>query len=173
MKKIIVILIIMFSAAGFFITGLSALSGETEIDRIRLTDQDIPEGFRYGIIPDFAHGLLKENPWLLDNNAMKKLTHRIYPGAEYTRMSSVHMTILAKKENPYGDDIVCYIFKFRDGKSAKEELSKLNEYSGYNSDRSIVLEKNNMAVFLLVDSTKDYDHIMAISRNIQSRLDNL
>lgn len=52
-------------------------------------------------------------------------------------------------------------------KIGQEEIVKLNEFTGYNSDRSIVLEKGNIAVFLLVDSTKDYPHIQNISESIR------
>ncbi|HPS58174.1 MAG TPA: hypothetical protein PK514_08715 [Spirochaetota bacterium] len=152
---------------------LSAVSGIQAVETIRLSDSDIPEGYRYGIIPDFASGLLKSNPWMLDPGAKKKLAHRIYPGAEYTKISSIHMTILAANANPYGDDIVCYIFMFNDEKSAKEEMIKLNEYTGYNSDRSIVLEKGNIAVFLFVDNTKDYPLIQAISESIKIKMDSI
>ena len=151
----------------------SAVSGIQAVETIRLSDSDIPEGYRYGIIPDFASGLLKSNPWMLDPAAKKKLAHRIYPGAEYTRISSIHMTILAANSNPYGDDIVCYIFMFNDEKSTKEEMIKLNEYTGYNSDRSIVLEKGNIAVFLFVDNVKDYPHIQVISESIKRKMDSI
>lgn len=173
MKKRLVTLFIILFAAVFYISNSSALSDTQTVDTIRLSDNEIPEGYRYGIIPDFASGLLKSNPWMLDPAAKKKLAHRIYPGAEYTKISSIHMTILAPNSNPYGDDIVCYIFMFNDEKSTKEEMVKLNEYSGYNSDRSIVLEKKNIAVFLFVDSTKDYPHIQAISESISKKLDSI
>lgn len=173
MKKRLVILIITIATAGFFISNLAAFSGQIEIEKIKLTDKDIPDGFRYGIIPDFASGLLKANPWVLDQNAMKKLTHRIYPGAEYAKISSIHMTILASNENPYGDDIVCYIFTFKDQESAKTETEKLNEYVSYNSDRAITLEKENIAIFLFVDNIKDYPYIKTLSETMRARLDSL
>ncbi|HQO39803.1 MAG TPA: hypothetical protein PK986_04975 [Spirochaetota bacterium] len=171
-KRLLTLFIILFSAF-FYINSSSAVSDVEVVNTIRLAETDIPEGYRYGIIPDFAAGLLKSNPWMLDPAAKKKLAHRIYPGAEYTRISSLHMTILATDTNPYGDDIVCYIFMFNDEKSAKDEIIKLNEYCGYNSDRSIVLEKNNIAVFLLVDSTKDYPHIRTISESMRNKLDSI
>ena len=173
MKKRLLTLFIMLLSAIIYINSSSALSGIDAVESIRLSESDIPEGYRYGIIPDFASGLLKSNPWMLDPAAKKKLAHRIYPGAEYLKISSIHMTILAPNSNPYGDDIVCYIFMFNDEKSAKEEIVKLNEFTGYNSDRSIVLEKGNIAVFLLVDSTKDYPHIQNISESIRKKMDSI
>lgn len=149
------------------------MSGIQAVESIRLTESDIPEGYRYGIIPDFASGLLKSNPWMLDPAAKKKLAHRIYPGAEYTKIESLHMTILAANSNPYGDDIVCYIFVFNDEKSTKEEMAKLTEYTGYNADRSILLEKRNIAVFLFVDSTRDYPLIQDMSESIKIKMDSI
>lgn len=171
MKKRLFILALMLCAAGFYLNSFSAVSGTQAMEMIRLTDADIPEGYRYGIIPDFASGLLKANPWMLDSAAKKKLAHRIYPGAEYTKISSIHMTILASAGNPYGDDIVCYIFMYNNEKSAKEEMAKLNEYTGYNSDRAITLEKGNIAVFLFVDNVKNFSDIQAISESIRKKMD--
>lgn len=173
MKKKLLTLSITILSAFLYINSSSAVSDVQIVDTIRLTETDIPEGYRYGIIPDFAAGLLKSNPWMLDAAAKKKLAHRIYPGAEYTRISSLHMTILATDADPYDDDIVCYIFMFNDEKSAKDEMIKLNEYCGYNSDRSIVLEKKNIAVFLFVDSIKDYPHIQTISESIRKKMDSI
>ncbi len=173
MKKKLVIFIIALSSAGLFISNLKALSGQASIESIRLTETEIPQGYRYGIIPDFASDLLKGNPWTLDQNAMKKMAPRIYPGAEYGKIASIHMTILATTDNPYGDDIVCYIFTFKDSKSAKEEMAKLKEYAGFNSDRSIVLEKGNISIFLIVDNVKDYSYIKSISEVLQEKLNSL
>lgn len=171
-KRLLTLFIILFSAF-FYINSSSAVSDIKAVESIRLSESDIPEGYRYGIIPDFASGLLKSNPWMLDPAAKKKLAHRIYPGAEHTRIASIHMTILAANANPYGDDIVCYIFMFNDEKSTKEEMAKLVEYNGYNSDRSIVLEKGNIAVFLFVDNTKDYPLIQAMSESIKIKMDSI
>lgn len=173
MKKRLLTLFIILFCAIFYINSSSAVTGIQAVESIRLSDSDIPEGYRYGIIPDFASGLLKSNPWMLDDAAKKKLAHRIYPGAEYTKISSLHMTILAANANPYGDDIVCYIFMFNDQKSAADEMVKLNEYTGYNSDRSIVMEKGNIAVFLFVDNTRDYPYIQAISESIRKKMDSI
>ena len=151
----------------------SALSGQQAMELIRLSESDIPEGYRYGIIPDFASGLLKSNPWMLDPAAKKKLAHRIYPGAEYTRISSIHMTILASRDNPYGDDIVCYIILFKNGKQAKTEMEKLSAYSGFNTDRTILLSRDNLAVFLLVDDVDHFHLIRQMADGIQCRLNEL
>jgi hypothetical protein len=61
---------------------------------------------------------------MMDRPAIKKLTARIYPGGDYNRIRGMHMTIMSRKKNPYGDDIVCYIILYKDASSAKEELKK-------------------------------------------------
>ena len=143
------------------------------IDIVKLNESDIPEGYRYGIIPGFAKNMLKDNPWNLDQNALSRFAPRIYPGADSRSMAHVHMTIVASEKNPYDDDIVCYIFLYKDKKSAEMEIAKLTEFVGYNSDRGIVLSRENLAVYLLVDHINEYKHIDAISRNIQTRMDSL
>lgn len=141
------------------------------IEKVKPGNEDIPAGFVIGQIPGFAKNLLKSNPWNFDHTAIKKMTGRIYPGGEYTKVADIHMTILAKQKNPYGDDIVCYVMVFRDKRSATEELIKLGEYVNNNRDRSILLEKENIAVYMLVDSVEDYPYLQTISEKIQKKLD--
>lgn len=156
-----------------FIASTKAMYSSSVIDKVKPGNTDIPSGFVIGQIPGFAKNLLKSNPWNFDHDAIRKMTGRIYPGGEYTKISDIHMTILAKQRNPYGDDIVCYVMLFRDKNSAIEELSKLNEYVKNNSDRSILLEKENLAVYLCVDNVEDYPHIKTISENLQKKIDTL
>jgi hypothetical protein len=44
---------------------------------------------------------------------------------------------------------------------------------GYNRDRAIVIEKKNLAVYLHVDSVKDFEHIRELSETIKKRLETL
>ena len=71
------------------------------IDKIKITNNDIPEGFVFGKVPKFARKVLKNNPWMLDKSAVRKLTNRIYPGGNYATISKIHMTIIAKEKKPY------------------------------------------------------------------------
>lgn len=173
MKKITFLIIAAVTFTAVFIGSSTAMYSSSVIEKIKPTASEIPDGYMFGQVPEFARGLLKNNPWTLDQAAIKKLTNRIYPGGEYTKVSDLHMTIITSKRNPYGDDIMCYIFIYKNEKATKEEMAKLHEHVGYNSDRAIVLEKNNLAVYLCVDSTKDFDHIKGISETIQKRLDSL
>lgn len=173
MKKIKTMVILFFLSICFFLSSSAAMYSNSVIEIVKLNDSDIPAGYRYGIIPEFAKNMLKNNPWDLDQNAMSRFASRIYPGADSRSMAHVHMTIIASEKNPYDDDIVCYVFLYKDKKSAEQEIAKLTEFVGYNSDRGIVLSKENLAVYLLVDHIKEYKHIDMISRNIQKRIDTL
>lgn len=173
MKKIKTLTIISFLSIFFLLNSSSAMFSNSVIDIIKPNESDIPAGYRFGIIPQFAKNMLKENPWNLDQNALGRFAHRIYPDADHRRMSSVHMTIIANEKNPYDDDIVCYIFLYRDKKSAESEIEKLTRFVEFNNDRGIVLSRENLAVYLLVDHIKEFSHIEKISRNIQKRIDSL
>jgi hypothetical protein len=173
MKRHSLLAISIFTIVTVFIGSTSTMYSSSIIEKIKPTMEEIPEGYMFGQVPGFAQSLLKTNPWNLDQAAIKKLTNRIYPGGEYTKVSDLHMTIIANKRNPYGDDIVCYIFIFKNEKSAQEELIKINEHVGYNRDRAIVIEKKNLAVYLHVDSVKDFEHIRELSETIKKRLETL
>jgi len=173
MKRHSLIAISIITVVSVFIGSTTTMYSSSIIEKIKPTTTEIPEGYMFGQVPDFAQSLLKTNPWNLDQAAIKKLTNRIYPGGEYTKVSDLHMTIITNKKNPYGDDIVCYIFVFKNEKSAQEELIKLNEHVGYNSDRSIIIEKKNLAVYLCVDSVRDFEHIKGMSEIIKKRLETL
>lgn len=173
MKRHSLIIISFITFVSIFISSTTAMYSSSIIEKIRPTSEEIPDGYMFGKVPGFAQSLLKDNPWNLDQAAIKKMANRIYPGGEYSKITDLHMTIIANKKNPYGDDIICYIFIYKNEKSAQEELSKLNEYVGYNKDRSIVIGKNNLAVYFCVDSTKDYEYIQAMSEAVQKKLDTL
>jgi hypothetical protein len=60
---------------------------------------------------------------------------------------------------------------FRDSTSARREIAKLNEYAGYNRDRALVISRDNLAVFMHVDSVENFHYLTALSGIIQARLD--
>ncbi len=145
----------------------------TIIDQIRLAVGDIPQGFVYGNIPPFAQRVLRENPWKFDRAAIKRLTREIYPDGDPGRVSDIHMTILTRPATPFGDDIVCYIIVYNDMASAKNEIKKITDFVGYNSDRAIVSVRENVVVFLHVDDVDDFPVIREMMEKIGGRLDNL
>ena len=173
MKKHKSLVISLITILSVFISSTTAMYSSSIIEKLKPTSEEIPAGYMFGQVPGFAQNLLKTNPWSLDEAAIKKLTNRIYPGGEYSKVSDLHMTIITNKKNPYGDDIVCYIFVFKNEKAAQEELIKLSEHVGYNSDRSIVIEKKNLAVYFCVDSTKDFEYIQALSEAMKKKLESL
>jgi len=173
MKKIKSLTIISFLSIFFFLNSSNAMYSNSVINLIKPDVSDIPAGYRFGIIPQFAKNMLKDNPWDMDQNALSRFAHRIYPDADHRRMSAVHMTIIANEKNPYDDDIVCYIFLYKDKKSAEAEIEKLTKFVEYNNDRGIVLSRENLAVYLLVDHIKEYRHIDNMSKIIQKRIDTL
>jgi hypothetical protein len=167
-------------AAGIlvFLVTLTVSKGNTRlksdvIDTIRITDSDIPAGFTYGTVPDVYKKTLKNNPWMMDRDAIMRLADKIYPGGDYNHIESIYVTILAAKQRPYGDDIVCYLMLFRDDKAAQEEIRKVTSFSGFNSDRSIVLTKDNLAVFLFVDDINNYHYIRDMAASIEGRMKKL
>ena len=164
----------------FIVIMLTLLIGSTTsmysadtIEKIRITIDDIPAGYMFGQVPEFARSILKDNPWSFDQDAIKKFTIRIYPGAEPRNISNIHMTLIANKKNPFGDDIGCYIIIYKNGQAAKEELTKLNEFIRYNSDRGIVFAKNNLAVYLYINDVNNYDHIKRLSEIIKKKLETM
>lgn len=157
-----------------FISELPGITqhGNEIFNRIKLTDSDIPDGFMYGQIPDFASNVLKQNPWEMDREAIQKLSDKIYPGGDYNNISGIYVTILASTATPHGDDIVCYIILYKDSAAAKDELKKISEYVGYNKDRAIINTINNIVVYLHVDDTKNFHYIEKMNGVLKKRLEN-
>jgi hypothetical protein len=157
----------------FVSSAIPAESVDTNpIDKLKITDSDIPEGFVYGLIPDFARKTLLANPWLMDKAAITRLTKNIYPRGDAAAVKNMHVSILAKKERPYNDDIVCYIIVYKDERIGRKEMEKLSEFSKINSDRTIVVERGNTAIFLIVDDVKNYKYISALKEKMEERFNN-
>ena len=128
MKKCIIFYLIITSImlfAGF--TDIPGRSADGK-NKIKLLKSDIPDGFIYGSVPEFAKKVLKNNPWEMDKNAIRKLADMIYPGGDYSRISGIHVSILAKQERPYGDDIVCYIIYYKDFVEPLQDFVEPNHY---------------------------------------------
>jgi hypothetical protein len=168
LKRIFIVIIITL-----LLGNTTSMYSSAVIEKIKLTIDDIPAGYMFGQIPEFAKVILKDNPWSFDQDAIKRFTIRIYPGADHRNVSDIHMTLITNKNNPFGDDIGCYIIIYKNAKSAKDEFTKLNEFIRYNSDRGIVVSKNNLAVYLYVNEVKNYDHIKRLSEIIKKKLETI
>ncbi len=173
MKRVMVILTLAAAFTLIFQIFGGATNGSDLFDKVKLLNTDIPDGFIYGTVPKYAKELIKDNPWEMDQAAIRKMTDQIYPGGDYSKISGIHVSILAKKTAPYGDDIVCYLILFKDARAANEELKKMMEFAGYNQDRVIIESKNNLVVYLHVDEVKDFPLIRAMSEKIRERLKNI
>ncbi len=170
MKKYIVLSLMIFSAV-LFIFPLAGAEYRGEIfEKLRFSPDDIPQGFIYGTIPPFAKKVLKDNPWKMDKSAIKTLASKIYPGGDSNKIADIYVTILARSEHPYGDDMVCYIIIYHDIKSAADEIRKLSDFVKYNNDRAIVISRENMAVFLHVDDVNDFSLLGRMAVKIEDRI---
>ncbi len=148
----------------------SVLSSDDLIEKIKMNNDEIPDGFMLGRIPSFAQKVFKENPCYVDGRGIKVIADKIYPGGNAGNLKTIHVTILADSRTPYGDDMVCYIMLFRDDNAAKKEVKKLKDYTSSNGDRAILIAKDTLAVFIHVDDTEHYRYIETIASKIRSRL---
>ncbi len=160
----------------FFV--ISATNGGTQlrpdaIDAVKPHISDLPDGFTYGKVPTVYKKTLKDNPWMMDKAAIRRLADKIYPGGDFNRIMNMHMSIMAKKDRPFGDDIVCYVILYRDAKSAREEIKKASEFTGNNSDRCILLIKENLAVLLFVDDVNNFHFIRDMAVILEERMKQL
>jgi hypothetical protein len=173
MKKAILSFCILLSF--FFIAELKGSSQLkiNAIDTIKITSSDIPEGFMYGKVPAPYQSTLKDNPWMMDRAAIKRLADKIYPGGDFNKIAGIHVSIITKKKTPLGDDIVCYMILYNNMKAAQDEMKKMNEFVGYNRDRALVLAKDNLAIILFVDDIENYHYIQELAKMIEERMKNI
>jgi len=172
MKRKIILIInsIIFIFVAFSSFSVTAEYRRDVFERISISDADLPEGFVFGKIPNFARTTIQNNPWMMDRGAITRLTRNIYPDGDASVVSDIHMAIMARREQPYGDDLVCYMILFKDAGSAKKEIAKIEEFTRYNRDRVLVYSKENLAVVLHVDDADDFGYIEKMAKNIESRL---
>jgi hypothetical protein len=143
------------------------------IDTIKITSSDIPEGFMYGKVPAPYQSTLKDNPWMMDRAAIKRLADKIYPGGDFNKIAGIHVSIIASKKTPLGDDIVCYMILYNNMKAAQDEIRKMGEFVGYNRDRALMLTKDNMAVIFFVDDVTNFHYIQELAITIGERMKNM
>lgn len=173
MKKLMPVLLTIFTSLFAIFPLAGAEYNGDVIEKIRIINEDIPTGFIYGSIPPFAKKVLKENPWKMDKNAIRKLTDKVYPDGNYSKISDIHISILTRNNTPYGDDVVCYIILFKNISESRSEIKKITDFAGFNKDRVIVITRDNMVVFLHVDDVADFPLIRKIAAKIQDRLNQL
>ncbi len=143
------------------------------IDSVKLTGTDIPEGYMYGKVPAPYQGTLKDNPWLMDRAAIKRLADKIYPGGDHGKIAGIHVSIIASKKTPFGDDIVCYVILYNNMKDAQQEIRKMTEFTGYNNDRALLLTRDNLAIIFFVDDIINFHYIQEMAKTIGERMKNM
>lgn len=156
----------------FFIFSVFSVSAKAElpasaVDTVKIEQKDIPEGYMFGIIPEGVKGTLRSNPWFFDRAAINRLTPVIYPGGDPATINAIHMTILARSDAPYADDIVCYFLVYSSTGAAEKELVKLKEFGDLNKDRVFYSVHDNVVLLMLVDDLDDY----AIMRSLADLID--
>ncbi len=171
MKKMYVFaILIALSICGYAFTRDYTSS---DIDRIRITPNDVPSGFVMAQIPSFAREVFRDNPCYLDSKGIKRIAKHLYPNGDFNAIASIHSTIIAKQGRPFGDDIVCYIIVYRNEKAAQKEIKKLTEYVEFNNQRAVVSAKNNLAVFIHSDDVVNMPAVAQLKRTIEERLANI
>jgi hypothetical protein len=110
---------------------------------------------------------------MMDKAAIKRLTDKVYPGGDYNKISGMHVSIIANKKTPLGDDIVCYVILYKSMKAAQDEIRKAIEFAGYNRDRVLLLTKDNLAVIIFVDDIDNFHFIQDLAKKIEERLKNI
>ncbi len=168
-KKTLFFLIFILSGA---LTAVSAagIYKTEDLSALAITEKDIPKGFVICRIPSQLKNTLKDNPWMMDDSAVKKLTKHIYPEGNSAAVRNIHMTILAEEKKPWNDNIVCYMILFKNGQYAKDENAKLKKYADFNSDRAILLTKDNLSIFLHADDTQDFHYIEDLASVLKNRM---
>jgi hypothetical protein len=175
MNKVLgfVIVLTLVSTASVNAVPTDMKYNESVIQKIRIVDTDLPEGFTYGQIPGFAKKVLLGNPWQMDRHAINKLTKELYPNGNAACVKNMHVSIMTKKEKPFGYDLVCYIIIYNDMQSAKKELEKLSSFNRFNSDRTILLTHGNLAVFLIAQDINNYKYIDVMKDKVEERINSL
>ncbi len=173
MKRIIAGIVVIGCVGVVFASmGVSQLSPGA-IDRVKPMASDIPEGYIYGKIPEPYKKTLKDNPWMMDRAAIRRLADKVYPGGDHNKIAAMHLSIIADEKKPFNDDIVCYVILYHNEKAAREEMKKFSEYAGFNADRALLLSRDNLAVFIFVDDIENFHHIQEMARAIGERIKGL
>jgi hypothetical protein len=173
MKKAILSVCILLSLILITESKGSSQLKTNAFDTIKITSSDIPEGYMYGKIPAPYQSTLKDNPWMMDRAAIRRLADKIYPGGDHSKITGIHVSIIANKKTPLGDDIVCYMILYNTMKDARSEMRKMEEFAGYNNDRVLVLSKDNLGVILFVDDIVNFHYIQNLAKMIDERMKNL
>jgi len=137
---------------------------------LAIAPEDVPQGFVFGKIPNFAKKVFTGNPCVVNPDGIRFLASKLYPDGNAANIKSMYVAIMASEARPYGDDLVYYLLVFRDTKAAAVEIKKLQDYYQYNKDRLVLITKDTIALLLFADDIENYKYIEALSHKLQERL---
>ncbi len=173
MKKFLGYSILVVLSIVVVFSSVNASNGRDYFTVLKPSKADLPEGFVFGKIPRFAKKTFKNNPWTMDSASVRKLTSRIYPGGDSNAVLRMHMSIMARQKKPYGDDIVCYVIQYKSQYSKNLEHTKILNHVNHNQDRALMIEKDNIIVYMHSDSIQHFGRLQILAEKIKDRLQTL
>ena len=163
------IFVFMVLAFGFG-RGMLYSDDNTLFSKLTISAEDIPQGFVFGKVPNFAKNVFPNNPCIVNSEGIRFLVPKLYPEGNATNIKSMYVAIMTTEDRPYGDDLVYYLLIFKDSKSATAEIKKLNEYYQWNKDRIVLISKDTIALLLFTDDIANYKYIEQLAQKLQVRL---
>ncbi|MCX8124171.1 MAG: hypothetical protein N3F66_08410 [Spirochaetes bacterium] len=138
--------------------------------RLAIAPEDVPQGFVFGKIPNFAKKVFTGNPCVVNPDGIRFLASKLYPDGNSANIKSMYVAIMAAEARPYGDDLVYYVLVFKDSKAATVEIKKLQDYYQFNKDRIVLITKDTIALLLFADDVDNYKYIAQLGEKLQARL---
>lgn len=137
---------------------------------LAIAPEDVPQGFIFGQIPNFAKKVFSGNPCVVNPDGIRFLASKLYPDGNAANIKGMYVAIITTETRPYRDDIVYYLLVFKDSKSALVEIKKLQDYYQYNKDRIVLITKDTIALLLFADNVDNYKYIAELGQKLQERL---
>ncbi len=138
--------------------------------RLAIAPEDVPQGFVFGKIPNFAKKIFSSNPCIVNQEGIRFLASKLYPDGNAANIKGMYVAIMATEAKPYGDDLMYYVLIFKDSKAASVEIKKLEEFYQYNKDRLLLITKDTIALLLFADDVDNYKYVAALGEKLQARL---
>jgi hypothetical protein len=163
--------LILFMTIEIVLPGMVYSDDTTTFNTLRISSEDIPAGFMFGKIPQFAKKVFPENPCIVSTEGIQFLAGKLYPEGNPYNIKNMYVAIMSESSRPFGDDIVCYVLMFKDQTSASSEIKKIQEFYQYNKDRIVLIIKGQIAIMLFADDINNYKYIAELGNKLSSKLD--
>ena len=171
-KKFAIILsLILFMTIEIVSIGMVYPDDTTTFNTLRISAEDIPAGFVFGKIPQFAKKIFPENPCIVTTEGIQFLANKLYPDGNPYNIKNMYVAIMSESTKPFGDDLVCYVLMFKDQPSASTEIKKIQEFHQYNKDRIVLIIKRQIAIMLFADDINNYKYVAELGNKLSSKLD--